>query len=77
LLSPHLRENKIAKAKNILLLITSGTITITIDEIGEINDYLQAEAGYNASITMVVSEDLNLGKSISIAIIASGFGVYK
>ncbi|SHN75169.1 Cell division GTPase FtsZ [Flavobacterium fryxellicola] len=73
--SPYLRENKIANAKNILLLVTSDAIDITIDEIGEINEYLQAEAGYNASITMAVSEDENLGKSISIAILASGFDV--
>jgi cell division protein FtsZ len=60
-----------ANFKNVLLLLTSGTILLTIDEIGEVNDYLQIAAGYNASITMAVSEDMKLGKSLSIALIAS------
>jgi cell division protein FtsZ len=71
LLSPYLWKNKMAYVKNVLLLITSGTIALTIDEIGEVSDYLQTAAGYNASITIAVSEDMKLGKSLSIAIIAS------
>jgi hypothetical protein len=31
-----------------IVLIVSGTNEITIDEIGEINDHIQAEAGHNA-----------------------------
>jgi cell division protein FtsZ len=69
--SPYLWENKMTNVKNVLLFITSGAIALTIDEIAEVNDYLQVAAGYNASITMAVSEDRKLGKSISIAIIAS------
>jgi cell division protein FtsZ len=76
LTSPQLRKNKMANVKNVLLLLTSGTIVLTIDEITEVNDYLQVAAGYNASITMTVSEDMSLGESISIAIIASGFRVF-
>jgi cell division protein FtsZ len=71
LTSPQLRKNKMVNVKNVLLLLTSGTTALTIDEIGEINDYLQAAAGYNASITVAVFEDMKLGKSLSIAIIAS------
>jgi cell division protein FtsZ len=71
LISPYLRGNIMANVKNVLLLLTSGAIALTIDEIAEVNDYLQAAAGYNASIIMAVSEDRELGKSLSIAIIAS------
>ncbi|TRX22782.1 cell division protein FtsZ [Flavobacterium franklandianum] len=73
--SPLLNDNKIAGAKNVLLLIVSGSDEITIDEIGEINDYIQAEAGHNANIIMGVGEDESLGESISITIIATGFDI--
>ena len=52
--SPLLDDNKIAGAKNVLLLIVSGSNEITIDEIGEISDHIQAEAGFNANILRVV-----------------------
>lgn len=71
--SPLLNDNKITGAKNVLLLIVSGTTEITIDEIGEINDYIQTEAGYNANIIMGVGEDDTLGDAIAVTIIATGF----
>lgn len=73
--SPLLNDNKIAGAKNVLLLIVSGTNEITIDEIGEINDHIQAEAGHNANIIMGVGEDESLGDAIAVTIIATGFNV--
>lgn len=73
--SPLLNDNKISGAKNVLLLIVSGTNEITIDEIGEINDHIQTEAGHNANIIMGVGEDESLGESISVTIIATGFNV--
>lgn len=73
--SPLLNDNKITGAKNVLLLIVSGTSEITIDEIGEINDHIQAEAGYNANIIMGVGEDESLGDSVAVTIIATGFNV--
>lgn len=73
--SPLLNDNKIAGAKNVLLLIVSGSEEITIDEIGEINDYIQAEAGYNANIIMGVGEDEKLDDAISVTIIATGFNI--
>ncbi|HEX9980896.1 MAG TPA: cell division protein FtsZ, partial [Flavobacterium sp.] len=73
--SPLLNDNKISGAKNVLLLIVSGTNEITIDEIGEINDHIQAEAGYNANIIMGVGEDETLGDSIAVTIIATGFNI--
>ncbi|MGG5575876.1 cell division protein FtsZ [Myroides sp. C15-4] len=71
--SPLLNDNKISGAKNVLLLIVSGTNEITIDEIGEINDHIQTEAGHNANIIMGVGEDESLGEAISVTIIATGF----
>ena len=73
--SPLLNDNKISGAKNVLLLIVSGSQEITIDEIGEINDHIQAEAGHVANIIMGVGEDEALGESISVTIIATGFDV--
>lgn len=73
--SPLLNDNKITGAKNVLLLIVSGTNEITIDEIGEINDHIQTEAGYNANIIMGVGEDESLGEAVAVTIIATGFNV--
>jgi len=71
--SPLLNDNKIAGAKNVLLLIVSGTEEITIDEIGEISDHIQAEAGHGANIIMGVGDDETLDGSVSITVIATGF----
>ena len=71
--SPLLNDNKITGAKNVLLLIVSGTSEITIDEIGEINDYIQSEAKTNVNIIMGVGEDEALGDSIEVTIVATGF----
>jgi len=71
--SPLLNDNKITGAKNVLLLIVSGTNEVTLDEIGEINDYIQDEAGYDANIIMGVGEDEKLGDSIAVTIVATGF----
>ena len=73
--SPLLNDNKITGAKNVLLLIVSGTNEITIDEIGEINDHIQVEAGHNANIIMGVGEDESLGDAVAVTIIATGFNV--
>ena len=58
---------------NVLLLIVSGSQEITIDEIGEINDFIQTEAGNSANIIMGVGEDDTLEDSVSVTIIATGF----
>ena len=71
--SPLLNDNKIRGAKNVLLLIVSGSDEITIDEIGEISDHIQNEAGHSANIIMGVGEEEELEGSISITIIATGF----
>jgi cell division protein FtsZ len=73
--SPLLNDNKITGAKNVLLLIVSGTSEITIDEIGEVNDFIQTEAGFNANIIMGVGEDETLGDAVAVTIIATGFNI--
>ena len=73
--SPLLNDNKIQGAKNVLLLIVSGVQEITIDEIGEINDHIQVEAGYGANIIMGVGEDDTLGEAIAVTVIATGFNI--
>ena len=75
--SPLLNDNKITGAKNVLLLIVSGSKEITIDEIGEINDHIQAEAGHGANIIMGVGEDQAHGEAISVTIIATGFDAHQ
>ena len=71
--SPLLNDNKIDGANNVLLLIVSGDEEVTLDEIGEINDYIQEQAGNNANIIMGVGDDDTLGESISVTVIATGF----
>lgn len=71
--SPLLNNNKISGAQNVLLLIVSGDNEVTMDEIGIINEYIQAEAGNNANIIMGVGEDMELGDKISVTVVATGF----
>lgn len=76
--SPLLNDNKITGAKQVLLLVVSGIAAedeITIDEIGEINEYIQSEAGNSANIIMGLGEDETLGNAISVTVIATGFNI--
>ena len=73
--SPLLNDNKINGATNVLLLIVSGLEEITIDEIGEISDFIQSEAGHGANIIMGVGDDESLEDAIAITVIATGFNV--
>jgi len=71
--SPLLNDNKILGAKNVLLLIVSGSDEVTIDEISAINEYIQKEAGNSTNIIMGIGEDDTLDNAISVTIIATGF----
>ncbi len=71
--SPLLNDNRITGAKGVLLLIVSGETEITIDEIAEINNYIQSESGGNSNIIMGVGEEEGLGDSIRITVVATGF----
>jgi len=71
--SPLLSNNNIKGAKNILLNVTSGSQEITMDEIGEISDYVQDVAGNNADIILGTGNDEGLANDISVTVIATGF----
>lgn len=71
--SPLLEENNIKGANHILLNITSGSQQITMDEIVEITDYLQNEAGYGTDLIWGHCYDDSLGDKISVTLIATGF----
>ena len=73
--SPLLNDNKIIGAKNVLLLVVSGSDEVTIDEIGIINEHIQREAGHGANIIMGIGEDASLDEDISVTIIATGFDI--
>ncbi len=71
--SPLLEENDIRGAKHILLNISSGTKEVTMDEIGEITDFVQEEAGYGTDLIWGNCSDENLGEALNITLIATGF----
>lgn len=71
--SPLLNDNHIRGAKNVLLLIVSGKEEITLDEIGEISDHIQNEAGGTANIIMGIGENEDLGDEVAVTIVATGF----
>jgi len=73
--SPLLDSSSIRGTKDILLNIISGTDEITMGEIGEIIDFLQEEAGQDATIIWGNGCDPKLGNQISVTIIATGFDV--
>ena len=73
--SPLLDSSSIRGTKDILLNIISGTEEVTMSEIGEIIDYLQDEAGQDATIIWGNGTDTKLGAQISVTIIATGFDV--
>ncbi len=71
--SPLLNDNKIQGASNILLYISSGKEEITFDEVTEITDYIQEEAGQSAEVIWGNGYEEELGDKISITLIATGF----
>jgi cell division protein FtsZ len=71
--SPLLNDNHIEGARYILLNITSGNTEVTMDEVGEINDFIQAQAGQSAEIIMGIGNDATLGDKVGVTIIATGF----
>jgi cell division protein FtsZ len=73
--SPLLNDNHIEGARYVLLLIVSGTgeHEVTLDEIGEINDYIQEQAGRQVDIIMGIGEDAHLSDAIQVTVIATGF----
>lgn len=74
LASPLLNDNDITGANYILLNITSGEEEVAMDEIDEITEYIQSEAGNTADIIWGTGQDETLGNKVSVTIIATGFG---
>ena len=75
--SPLLNDNNIEGANYILLNITSGNSEVMMDEISQITDYIQDEAGLSADIIWGTGRDEELGDNISITLIATGFEANK
>jgi cell division protein FtsZ len=71
--SPLLNNNEITGAENILLNITSGENEISMDEVGEITDYVNNAASKNVLIIWGTGVDHNLGDEVNVTIIATGF----
>jgi len=77
LASPLLNNNDITGADNILLNITSGENELSMDEIGEITDFISHSAAKNAHIIWGTGQDKRLGEQISVTIIATGFEAHS
>jgi cell division protein FtsZ len=75
LASPLLNSNDITGAKSILVNILSGmgANELTMDELGQITDYMYDAASEDALIIRGLSQDGNLGENISVTVIATGF----
>ena len=71
--SPLLNNNDITGAKNILLNITSGTEEISMDEVGEITDFVNQSSAKNALIIWGTGTDNRLTDQVNVTIIATGF----
>lgn len=74
--SPLLNDNEIRGAKKVLVNITTGTQQVTMDEIGEIMEYVQEAAG-STDIILGACDDPSLGDKLSVTLIATGFEVGK
>jgi cell division protein FtsZ len=75
LASPLLNDNNIKGAKNILLYISSGDEEISMDEVTEVTEYIQYEAGSDADVIWGNGTDASLGDSISVTLVVTGFDV--
>ena len=73
LLSPLLNDNNIEGATYVLLNITYGAKAVLMDEISEITDYIQDEAGSTADVIWGHGYDESLGEKLCVTIIATGF----
>jgi cell division protein FtsZ len=71
--SPLLEDNNIRGAKHILLNISSGKKEVTMDEIFEITEFVQEEAGHGTDLIWGNCYDERLGDKLSVTIIATGF----
>ncbi|MBX7051700.1 MAG: cell division protein FtsZ [Flavobacteriales bacterium] len=71
--SPLLNDNDINGANFILLNITYGQDELLMDEISEITDYIQEQAGMGAEVIWGYGQDDSLGEDVCATVIATGF----
>jgi cell division protein FtsZ len=71
--SPLLNDNCIRGARHVLLYIAYGTEELGMDEMSEITDFVQDEAGQTADIIWGSGFDETLGDNICVTVIATGF----
>ena len=72
--SPLLDDSDITGAKNILVYITSGSEEVKLDEVTEINEYVQDATGKVSEVIWGNGEDMSLEEGLRVTIIATGFG---
>ena len=74
LASPLLESRDIMGAKKILLSIISGEeAELQMDELSQITEYIQEQAGDNCEVIFGHGVDGSLGESIRVTVIATGF----
>ena len=73
LTSPLLEDNNIYGAKHILLNISSGSKEVTMDEITQITEFVQAEAGVDTNLIWGNCYEESLGDKLCVTVIATGF----
>lgn len=72
--SPLLNNNEIEGATKVLLAITYGHAPeLTMDEFNEITDFLDQRTGSRADVIFGTSMDPEMGDSIRVTVIATGF----
>jgi len=71
--SPLLEDNNIRGAQHILINIASGNKEVTMDEISEITEFVQEEAGYGTDLIWGNCFDSSLDEELSVTVIATGF----
>lgn len=71
--SPLLEDSNIKGAQHILLNITSGNKEVTMDEIFQITEFVQEEAGFGTNLIWGNCYSEDLGDKISVTVIATGF----
>lgn len=69
--SPLLNDSSIRGAKHILVNIAYGE-DIMMDEVGDLMDHMQEEAGWDANVIMGTSHDTSLGRSVCVTLVATG-----
>jgi cell division protein FtsZ len=71
--SPLLNDSDITGANFVLLNITHGDDELLMDEISEITDYIQEQAGMSAEVIWGYGQDVTLGDDVCVTVIATGF----